>query len=350
MKKTRTKLVVSMAALGLAFTLAACGGGGGGASSGGEASSGGDASAPAGETYELRFNHVLSESEPFHAGFTAWAEAVEERTNGGLKIEVYPGGQLGVEEDIIEQMKNGANVGQNTDAARLGMYVEEVAVMNGPYFADGIEDVQKLKESETIQGYLAELEEQGLKVVSFQWVQGPRNFFTNKPINTPDDLSGLRIRTPGSPIWQESVRALGAEPVAMNFGDMYSGLQQGSVDGAELVWANIPGGKLYEVLSHASETRHITLVNFQAVSAEWFNSLPAEYQEILVEECDKAGLAASEAMEEGMNSIKADMIAQGMEVNENPDIDAFKAAGEAAYEKLGLTEVKAQVWSEIGKS
>lgn len=333
MNASKARQVLLIGLVGLTLATAGC-------SNGGE---------DAGATYELRFNHVLSESEPFHAGFMAWAEAVNERTNGGLTIEVYPGGQLGVEEDIIEQMKNGANVGQNTDAARLGMYVDEIAVMNGPYFVDGIEDVQKLKDSETINGYMNQLEEQGLKVVSFQWVQGPRNFFTNKVINTPGDLSGLRIRTPGSPIWQESVRALGAEPVAMNFGDMYSGIQQGSVDGAELVWANIPGGKLYEVLSNASETRHIILINFQTVSASWFNSLPEEYQQILVEECDKAGLDASRAMEEGMATIKADMVGRGMTVNESPDIEAFKKAGEQAYEKLGLTDVKAQVWSEIGK-
>src|SRR5665647_3523529 len=71
--------------------------------------------APPTETYNLRFNHVLSETEPFHAGFLDWADAVEERTNGGLTIDVYPSAQLGVEEDIIEQMKNGVNVGQNTD-------------------------------------------------------------------------------------------------------------------------------------------------------------------------------------------------------------------------------------------
>jgi len=305
--------------------------------------------APPEETYNLRFNHVLSETEPFHAGFLSWAEAVEERTNGGLTIDVYPAAQLGVEEDIIEQIKNGVNVGQNTDSARLGQYVPDIAVMNGPYFVDNLDEVQALADSPTVQGYLEELEAEGLKVVSFNWVQTHRHFFTNKEINTPADLAGLRIRTPGSPIWQESIRALGAEPVAMNFGEMYSGIQQGAVDGAELVYANIPGAKLFEVLSHATETGHILLINFEVVSAEWFNSLPEEYQEILVEECDRAGLEASQTMEEMIPDIKAQLVEQGMTINENPDVDAFREAGEAAYEALGLTDVKATIWSEIGK-
>lgn len=306
---------------------------------------------PGGEDaeYELRFNHVLAESEPFHQGFLDWAEAVEERTDGGLTIEVYPAAQLGVEEDIIEQIQGGANIGQNTDAARLGQYVEEIAVMNGPYFADDLAEVEQLTESETIQGYLDELEAQGLKVISFNWVQTHRHFFTNEEINTPEDLNGLRIRTPGSPIWQESIRALGAEPVAMDFGEMYSGIQQGAVDGAELVYANIPGANLQEVLSHASETGHILLINFEVVSTEWFESLPTEYQEILVEEADRAGMATSQAMEDQVDDVRTELLDQGMTINEDPDVDAFREAGEAAYETLGLTEARDRIWSEIGK-
>ena len=271
------------------------------------------------------------------------------RSNGGLIIEVYPSAQLGVEEDIIEQIKNGVNVGQNTDSARMGQYVEDIAVMNGPYFVDNLDEVQALKDSPTIQGYLEELEAQGLKVLSFNWVQTHRHFFTNKEIDTPADLAGLRIRTPGAPIWQESIRALGAEPIAMNFGEVYAGIQQGAVDGAELVYANIPASKMFEVVSYANETGHILLINFQVVSSEWFNSLPEEYQEILVEECDRAGLEASQTMEDMIPDIRQQLIDAGMTINDDPDLDAFREAGEAAYETLGLTDVKAAIWSEIGK-
>lgn len=350
MQRRRLRFVLSIASLTLVTALVGCSGSTPDNGAVDEPADGGTSDdAPPTETYNLRFNHVLSESEPFHASFLSWAEAVEERTNGGLTIDVYPSAQLGVEEDIIEQIKNGVNVGQNTDAARLGQYVPDIAVMNGPYFVDNLDEVQKLADSPTVQGYLEELEAQGLKVISFNWVQGQRHFFTNKEINTPADLAGLRIRTPGAPIWQESIRALGAEPVAMNFGEMYSGIQQGAVDGAELVYANIPGGKLFEVLSNATETGHILLINFEVVSAEWFNSLPVEYQEILVEEANRAGLEASQVMEDAIPDLKAQLIEQGMTINEDPDVDAFREAGEAAYERLGLSDVKATIWSEIGK-
>jgi TRAP-type C4-dicarboxylate transport system substrate-binding protein len=128
----------------------------------------------------------------------------------------------------------------------MGNYVPGIAVMNGPYFAETLEEVAKLRKAPTVIKWQEELATKfGLKVLSFNWVQGYRHFFTSKPIKTPDDLKGLRIRTPPAPIWQESIRALGAVPVAMAFGEMYPALQQRAIDGVELVYNNIPGGRFY---------------------------------------------------------------------------------------------------------
>jgi tripartite ATP-independent transporter DctP family solute receptor len=297
------------------------------------------------QEFTLRFNHVLGPSEPFHQGFLNWAERVNKRTNGGLKMEVFHSAQLGVEEDIIEQIRQGANIGQNTDSARLGNYVPGIAIINGPYFVSSMDEVFALTELPTIQKWLQELaDDHGLKVVCFDWVQGFRNFFTMKPIRSPADLAGQRIRTPPAPIWQESIRALGAEPVAMAFGEVYPGLQQRAIDGAELVYPNITAGKLFEVLKYANETRHILLVNFQVVSSAWFNKLPADYQTALVEECRAAGQETSAVIAEATAKAKATVQEMGMEVVEDVDLDAFR---EAAYAKLGLTEAVEQVRAEM---
>src|SRR5512142_2665331 len=266
------------------------------------------------QKYVLKFNHVLGQKEPYHLGFTNWAKAVGEKTKGGLKIEVFHNAQLGVEEDIIEQIRAGANIGQNTDSARMGNYVPGIAIMNGPYFAENLDEVAKLMKSPTVKGWLDELaNKHGIKILSFSWVQGYRHFFTNKPVRTPEDLKGLRIRTPPAPIWQESVRALGATPVALAFGDMYPALQQKVMDGVELVYNNIPAGRFYEVLKNVSETRHIMLVNYEVISAKWFNALPADYQKILVEECDKAGIETSKLiMDKLEKEVKQDLIKRGM--------------------------------------
>ena len=304
------------------------------------------------QKYVLKFNHVLGQKEPYHQGFMNWAKAVDEKTKGGLKIEVFHSAQLGVEEDILEQIRAGANIGQNTDSARMGMYVPGIACLNGPYFAENLAEVVKLTKAPTIKAFHDELaNKHGMKVLSFSWVQGYRHFFTNKPIRSPEDLKGLRIRTPPAPIWQESVRALGATPVALAFGDMYPALQQKAMDGVELVYNNIPAGRFYEVLKYVSETHHIMLVNYEVISSKWFNALPADYQKILVEECEKAGIETSKLiMDKLEKEVKADLTTKrGMIVVDKVDIPAFKKAGEKAYEVLKIADVKKKIFNEIGK-
>jgi TRAP-type transport system periplasmic protein len=309
------------------------------------------AAAQSAPKFTLKFNHVLGPKEPYHEGFMTWAKRVEERTKGGLKIDVFHSAQLGKEEDIIEQIRQGANIGQNTDSARMGNYVPGIAVMNGPYFVETLEDVAKLRKSPTVVKWQEELASKfGLKVLSFNWVQGYRHFFTNKPVSTPDDLKGLRIRTPPAPIWQESIRALGAVPVAMAFGEMYPGLQQRAIDGVELVYNNIPGGRFYEVLKFANETKHIMLINFEVVSAKWFDGLPKEYQDALVEECDKAGEETSKQIFRLEAEVEQQLKGRGMTIVKDVDLTAFRKAGEKAYEALKIIDAKNAVHKEIGKN
>jgi TRAP-type transport system periplasmic protein len=302
-------------------------------------------------TYQLKFNHVLGPKEPYHDGFLAWAKRVDDRTKGQLKIEVFHSAQLGKEEDIIEQIRQGANVGQNTDSARMGNYVPGIAVMNGPYFVETLEDVAKLRTAPTVIKWQEELATKfGLKVVSFNWVQGYRHFFTNKPVKTPEDLKGLRIRTPPAPIWQESIRSLGAVPVAMAFGEMYPGLQQRAIDGVELVYNNIPGGRFYEVLKFANETKHIMLINFEVVSAKWFDSLPKDLQAALIEECDKAGEETSKTIFKLEAEVEQELKGRGMTIVKDVDLAAFRKAGDKAYEVLKIQDAKNAVHKEIGKN
>jgi TRAP-type C4-dicarboxylate transport system substrate-binding protein len=221
--------------------------------------------------------------------------------------------------------------------------------MNGPYFANTLEEVAKVRNTPTVKAWTNELAgKYGLKVLSFNWVQGYRHFFTNKPIRKPEDLKGMRIRTPPAPIWQESIRALGAAPVALPFGEMYPALQQKAIDGVELVYNNIPAGRFYEVLKYVNETAHIMLINFEVISAKFFNSLPADYQNILVEECDKAGLETSRKIFASEKEVKKQLIARGMVAVEDADIAAFKKAGEKAYEALKITDAKNMVYREAG--
>ena len=344
------KIVAFAVVLALAFTLAACGNGGGNQA---PATGNGEAPPPPpDERFTLMFNHVLTPGHPYHAGFEAWADAVYARSGGRLNIEVFHSAQLGVEEDIIEQIRAGANIGQNTDSARLGMYVPEIAVMNGPFFMESLEEVLALYELDKVQEWLRILrEEEGIKVLSFFWVQGHRHVISNRPVRHPDDLAGERIRTPGAPIWQESVAAIGAVPVALPMGEVYTGIQGGVVDGAELVYANIYDMGLYEVASYFSETSHILLTNFSVISYDWFRSLPEDLQQILQEENQNAGLATSRYTLGGLaDELRERLRELGMTIVtvDEIDLDAFRARSIQAYENLGLVETRDAIFAALG--
>lgn len=293
------------------------------------------------QTYTLRFNHVLGPNHPYHAGFQSWAERVAQRTNGDLRMLVFHSSQLGIEEDIIEQLRQGVPLGQNTDGARLGNYVRELGVFNGPYFVEDYAAVERLASLPIVQGWIERLAQQyGIRVVCFNWVQGHRHFMTNRPVRRLEDLRGLRIRTPPAPVWQESVRALGATPVALPFGEIYSALQQRAIDGVELVYANIPDMSLWEVIRYVNETRHFLLINFQVVGEAWYQRLPANYRQILREECIRAGRETSLRIATDEGRIKQAIQQRGMTIVTDVDLGAFRQAAEAAYVRLGLKSIR----------
>lgn len=304
------------------------------------------------QEYVLRFGHVLTPEDTFNKQYLEWSKAVAARTNGKLKIEVYPSAQLGVEEDVLEQIRLGSNVGWQTDPARLGNYVKEWGILYMPFFLGGIEDVEKLLDSKVVKGWVDQLEKQHqIKVVSYAWVQGFRNIFTNKPGKSPAELRNSLIRTANAPAWLATVNSLGSKAVALAYGELYNGIQTKVVDGCELPYAAAKQLKVYEVADYIVETQHIFQLNVMVVSAAWFNKLPADYQQILIEECNKAGLVASNILLKNAEADRKFMIDQGMTYIPHSDLDvaAFKASGEAAYKALGLDAAKAAVYAELGK-
>ncbi|MGE4584173.1 MAG: C4-dicarboxylate TRAP transporter substrate-binding protein [Sphaerochaeta sp.] len=305
-----------------------------------------------GKEYVLRFGHVLTPEDTFNKQYLEWSKAVAERTGGKLKIEVYPSGQLGVEEDVLEQIRLGSNVGWQTDPARLGNYVKEWGILYMPFFLSGIDDVEKLLDSKVVKGWIDKLEkEYQIKVVSYAWVQGFRNIFTNKPGKSPTELRNSLIRTANAPAWLATVNSLGCKAVALAYGDLYNGIQTKVVDGCELPYAAAKQLKVYEVAKYIVETEHIFQLNVMVVSSAWFNKLPADYQKILVEECDKAGLVASNILLKNAEADRQFMIDKGMTYIPHSalDMNAFIANGQKAYDSLGLADAKAAVYAELGK-
>ncbi|MDK2799642.1 MAG: hypothetical protein PWP27_1361 [Clostridiales bacterium] len=304
------------------------------------------------KVYTLKMSTQLNDGSPFVEGFKAWAEAVKERTNGKLIIEVYPSAALGSDEDVIEQALEGVNVAVLTDGGRMANYVPDMGIINTAYIADNYEEMVKITESDTFAGWVKELSsEHGIEVLNFAWYDGPRHFLTNKPIHSPDDLKDTLIRTPGADVWSKSIAALGATPVALGWNDVYNGVQTKVIDGAEGQTSASYPARLYEVLKYMSKTGHIQLMNGIIVGEKWLSTIPEEYQTILKEECAKAAADASKVVMEKAEEYEAEMAKNGMTIIEADEIDieAFKKAAEKAYEDLGYVELRQQIYSEIGK-
>lgn len=311
------------------------------------------ASSAAAADYTIKMSTQLSEGSPFVDSFHSWADAVREKTGGAVEIEVYTSAELGSDEDMIAKAMQGENVAVLTDCGRMGNYVKDMGILNAAYFADSYEEMVKFMDTDTFRGWTEQLEtEQGIKILNFGWCDGFRHFLTNKPIYSPKDLSGVLIRTPGADVWSKSIEALGATPVStVGWADVYTAVQTMTIDGAEGQTSASYPAALYEVLDYMDQTGHILLMNGIIVGQKFWDTIPEEYQQIVIDECAAAAAEATAAVAEKASEYEELMAEKGMTIipPEEIDIAAFRKAAETAYEVLGYKELRAQLYAEIGK-
>lgn len=301
------------------------------------------------KTYTLRISTVIATSDPVYKGYAMLAENLGKKTNGAFQASVYPDAQLGQDEDVMEQALLGVDVAFNTDAGRLGVRVKEMGIVLAPYLFDSPAEAGKFLQSSLFKSWQKKLEDNhNLTLLALNYYTGGRNFVTKKPVLTPDDLKGLRIRTPGAPVWQESIRALGATPVALPWIETYPALQQGVIDGAEAQHPATYGAKLYEVAKNISLTNHILLMNGPVVGTKWFRQLPENFQTLLVDEAVKAGEAVTQMVLDSEKDFAQKMVDGGATIHV-VDLKPFKERAEAAYVQLGLVDLKKEVLKTLGK-
>lgn len=300
-------------------------------------------SAPALAQAQLNINTALATDDPIYKGLERMRDKVAERSKGQLTIRIFPGSQLGKDEDVLEQARAGANVAVVVDGGRLAVFVKEFGILSAPYLASGFEGIRKVVTSPLFAEWEKKLKvASGHQVLSFNWWQGDRHLLTNKPVKVPADLAGVRMRTPGAPVWMETIRAMGATPTPMGWGEVYPALQQQAIDAAEAQHPATFGARLYEVTKHLTKTSHFNLITGIVTSAAWFDKLSPELQTILREESLAAGDFASKATQESLAGYEAQMKAKGMtitEIDKTPFIEATKVV----YDKLGYGPLRAEV-------
>ncbi|MDP2118590.1 MAG: C4-dicarboxylate TRAP transporter substrate-binding protein [Hoeflea sp.] len=302
------------------------------------------------QEHTLRIGSVQAETDPIIRGFNEFKRLVEDRSNGRIEILVYPNGQLGDTQEVQDQALAGGNVAAFTDPNLLATFKPEFGIIGAPYVFESYEEADRFTSSETFKNWAEDLRAaSGFVTLAFNWYQGPRNLMTNKPIASRADVSGLRIRTPGAPVWVAAGKALGGTPTPMAWGEVYSALQLGAIDGVEAQPSGAVGSKFHEVTKHVTKTEHIHLITGIVVGDLWWKTLSAEDQALVQEAAVEGGRFMSQIVLDQMEQDFATMTAAGVTI---ADIDKteFKAAAAVELEALGLVPALEAVKLELGRN
>lgn len=291
------------------------------------------AGAPA-EARVLKLGHSVTETSAWHQGALLFAEKVAEKTNGSIKIEIYPNCTLGSEREMIEGMGLGSvDMGLVSTSIASG-FTDSMLLMDMPFLFNDFEHAHKVIDSEIGEGILASAEEIGIHGLTF-FENGFRNIQTVAPVTCIDDIAGMKIRTVESTMYLDTLEAFGANPIPMTWTDVYTGVQQKTIDGLEGCNDNDYKAGLGEVAKYVICTNQIYSGVILGINTEIWYSLTAEEQTAMTEAAQEAVAYQRELAEANEMTARESLIADGVQViseEDIADIDAWKAAVEPIYE------------------
>lgn len=294
---------------------------------------------------DVRISHGNAKTHPQHIGLLLFQDIVEKGSNGNLKVKIFPSGQLGGERESVEQVKNMSLEMATASAGPLTTFNTSMMVMDIPFLFNSYEIAWMVLDGSAGEALKETFEKQGFKVLGF--MENGFRHITNtvRPINKPEDLKGLKLRTMEAPMHMVSFRALGANPTPVPFPELYMVLQQKIVDGQENPLMNIWEIKFYEVQDYVSLSGHIYDPMPLVANLEWFKKLPQEHQSLM----EYAGVQAQNysrfvnlAREQKLEEMLA---GKGMKVNSVSD--AEKARFKKIAQPAVLEEVKKRVDAKL---
>ncbi|WP_078435145.1 TRAP transporter substrate-binding protein [Metabacillus halosaccharovorans] len=276
----------------------------------------------------IRFGHGAAESNERHLAVMKFKELVEEKSQGKMKVQVYPNEQLGSEAEMIESVT--FNDLQMVAASAFSQYDQRISVFELPYLFDSYEQAWSILDSDIGQQVAKPLLEDGLRVVAY-FENGFRHVTSNKPIEEPEDLGGLKIRTPEFPLSISTFKAFGSNPTPMAFGELYMALQQGTVDAQENPIANTYASKFNEIQDYLNLTGHQYMPLPVAISEEFWQTLTPEEQEIIKSSASEAATFHRDILRDNEEKMISELQDAGMTVIQ-PDRDKFREKAEAVYD------------------
>jgi len=291
--------------------------------------------ATAAQDYTFRLAHVTSDKEPLQQALEEFVKNVEARTEGRVAVQIFANAQLGSNPEVFEQVRAGAPIITMADPGYLSDFVADFGVLGGPYLMEDPRDFQKIIDSD-LYGVLKDRlrSESDLELLSLNWLFGSRHMLSDKPISSPADTAGMTFRTPPNIMWVETFKAMGARPTQVAWGEVYSALSAGVVDGAEAPLPSIYGAKLYETKKVISLTGHFKGFTGLMMNSDVFAGLPEDIQAILNDEAVKTGGFMTNLMLGSQEEWITKLEAEGVTFNRDVDVAAFQAATADVYTKF----------------
>ena len=284
------------------------------------------AAAPVAAQTTIKLGYATAPTSHYGVGSNAFCDEVDKRTSGRYKCQQFPNAALGGEREMIEAVQLGTLDVVNTSTGPIGNFVPDVNIVDIPFLFRDYDHARKTLDGPIGQELLAKFPAKGL--IAIAWTENGFRHMTNskRPINNPDDVKGLKIRTMQNKVHIQAFQSIGIQPTPMAFPELFTALQQGTVDGEENPIPVILSAKFAQVQKHLSLTGHVYSPALLIVSPALWNKLSDADKAAFRE----AGKAASAAQRKKVNDDERDGIAQlraaGMEVITNVDGTAFRNA------------------------
>ena len=304
------------------------------------AAGGSDKGGAGDKSFELNIAHIVNEDNIWHKACLFFKNEVESGSGGRIKVNIYPNSQLGTEMDVVNSIITDGGTDITLTGESMQSVIPEMGVLGVPYLLTSSELLNKAAAGpvgKQLEDLL--LKNANMRVLGY-FERGPRNVTSNKPIRSPADMSGFVIRVSASPITVATWEAVGAKPVPMAFAEVFTALQQKTIDGQENPLAMIKTGNFNEVQRYLNKTEHLRTWIYFVLSETTFQSLPGDLQDLVIEAGKKTQAYEHELFLKDEAELERYLSQNGMTIVSDVDQAAFVRQASAGVEKVLPAKIK----------
>lgn len=298
------------------------------------------------KSVEWKLGHNANTDHIWHKTSVKFAELVEEKSEGKMKINIFPNGQLGSETDMINSVRLGT-LDMVLTGETLQNWAPKAALMAVPYAFRDLDHMRKTLEGPVGEEIKSDIETKAGLIPLYYHERAPRNLTTNREVKGLGDIQGMIIRVPDVPVFVRTWEVLGAKPTPMALQEVFTSLQQNTIHAQENPYDLIDSLGFYEVQKYAYETEHVIQWIYATVGQRQFNKLSPELQQVVLESAEEAQAYAGEMFDTFIATAKQNLIDRGMEIR-TVDKDEFKNRVTPAMKNI-LTPEQFELYTRIGE-